>query len=76
MPGREIMFRRRAMEIVTQLPEMPADARLVLAYARELLDAWVDQSASGGSKPNLISMPLDRSPSLPSSIHPVDKPGI
>ena len=74
MPDRNLLFRRRALEILTQLPEDPAEARVVLAYVREILDQWVDQS--GGSNPNLISMPLDRSPSLPSSIQPVDRPGI
>ena len=69
MTDRDLLFRRRALEIITQLPESPADARIVLAYVRQLLDEWVDQPSSkvvSGSSPSRIHMPFDKSPSLPS----------
>lgn len=67
MLSRDLLLRRRALEILPQLPESPAEARIVLAYMRQVIDEWLDQSAAGGGiKPNLINMPLDKSPSLPS----------
>jgi hypothetical protein len=67
MLNRDMLLRRRALEMMPQLPETPADARIVLAYMRQIIDEWLDQpSASGGIRPNLINMPLDKSPSSPS----------
>lgn len=77
MTTSELKLRRHAVEIVSQLPESPSDARTVLKYAGELVDRFlVDQDASGGSRPSLRAISSERSPVLPSSIQPVDKPGI
>lgn len=77
MRNLDLRLRRHAVEIVSQLPESASDARTVLAYARQLVDEFLgDQSPSVGSRPNLRAIAVDKSPVAPSSIHPVDKPGI
>lgn len=72
----DVRLRRHAIEIVAQLPTNAAEARVVLAYARELLDGFLSQADSGGSTPSLRAISSERSPCFPSPIHPMDKPGI
>jgi hypothetical protein len=69
-------LRRRALEIVTQLPENQAEARMVLNYARELIDGFLSAQSPPGKRPSLRAIAVDRSPVAPSSIHPVERPGI
>jgi hypothetical protein len=77
MQDADMALRRRALEIVTQLPENAVEARMVLNYARELIDGFLAaQSPPGGSRPSLRAIAVDRSPIAPSSIHPVERPGI
>lgn len=77
MPTSDMLLRRRAVEIVTQLPENTAEARTVLTYVRQLLDGFLsDQAASGGSRPNLRAISNESEPVSFSSIQPTDSPGI
>lgn len=77
MPHKDMLLRRRAVEIVTQLPEDSVDARAVLTYARQLIDDFLTtHSAAGGRTPNLRAISNDREPVSFSSIQPTDRPGI
>jgi hypothetical protein len=72
---KDLMLRRRALEIVTQLPETPAEARRVLEYARGLVDGFLcAQDASGGRIPSLRAIVSDSPAVSLSSIQPVVTP--
>lgn len=76
MRANDGQLRRHAVELVAQLPADVADARIVLAYARELIDTFLSQDAPGGRTPNLRAISNDRSPVAASVIQPGDRPGI
>lgn len=73
----EMRLRRHAIEIVSQLPESPGDALIVLELARGVVETYLaPQGASGGRTPSLRAISSDRPAGSPSNIHPVVKPGI
>lgn len=73
----EMRLRRCALEIMGQLPENPREARLVLNYARDLLDGFLaPHDAPTGTTANLRAISSDRPASSASRIHPTVNPGI
>lgn len=76
MPTPEKTLKIRAAEMLVMLPDDAEEARRVIVHLRWLVDNFRDQPASAGSSPNLRAIVNDRSPVLPSSIHPIDRPGI
>jgi len=71
----EMRLRRHAVEIVSQLPESPAEALRVLQLAKELVDRFlINQDASGGRIPNLRAISNESPAGSPSSTHPVVRP--
>jgi hypothetical protein len=69
----EFGIRRRAGEIALMLPESQKDARAILEQVRWLVENY---SYSSQASPNLRAIASDKSPVLPSSIHPIDRPSI
>lgn len=64
--ARERALRRRAAEILPQLPEDSVDARKVLDYLRLFLDRFIDaQPESSGSSPNLRAISIVRKAAEP-----------
>lgn len=68
-------LRRHAIEIVSQLPENPADALRVLQLAKEVVERFLcNQEASLGRIPNLRAISNESPAGSPSSTHPVVRP--
>lgn len=77
MPLRDIALRKRAAEMLIMLPDDPQDAARVMHHLRWLVDKFLAAHRAGpGSSPRSLAIVSDRSPILPSSIHPIDKPSI
>ena len=68
----EIGIRRRAGEIALLLPDSQKDARAILDRVRWLVENYLYNQAS----PNLRAIVNDKSPVLPSSTHPTERPSI
>lgn len=77
MPLREMVLKQRAADMLVMLPHDPEEVALVMAHLRWLVDNfWKNQPAASGSSFRSLAIVSDRSPVLPSSIHPIDRPGI
>lgn len=73
----EMRLRRHAIEIVTQLPDSPAEALRVLDLAREVVSGFLMvQDASGGKTPNLRAISSESPAGSLSRIQPIVRPGI
>lgn len=72
---KDIALRRHAFEIVSQLPENPREARIVLEYVKKLFDEWF-QDQPCGRTPSLRAISNDSDPVSFSSSQPTVRPGI
>lgn len=55
--------RRRALEVVSQLPEDPSDALFVLELARSLIENWlIEKAPCEAAPPQVIPLRVVRAP--------------